>query len=71
MIASCEYSITVQTSANCATNVSGDTIMNGWKQLGLFDDGGCEDIVSEGMDLIWPGTKLCYHTSSGYSVFAS
>ena len=70
MIASCEYQLTMQTSGNCATNVSEDAIMSGWKELGLFN-AGCTEEVSEGMDLVWPGTKLCYHTSVGYSVFAS
>ena len=71
MIASCEYRITMQTSGNCATNVSEDTILSGWKELGLFDDTSCMDLVPDGMGFEWAGTKLCYHTSMGYSVFAS
>lgn len=70
MIASCAYRITVQTTDNCATNISEDILMAGWKELGLFTTG-CQDVVQEGQDLIWSGTKLCYHTSQGTSVFSS
>lgn len=71
MIASCDYRITAQTSSNCATNVDEDTLMNGWKALGLFSDGSCTDQVGYGDELIWEGTKLCYHTSSSTNVFSS
>ncbi|MGN1216877.1 MAG: hypothetical protein ACI4TD_02760, partial [Phocaeicola sp.] len=44
-IASCDYSVNATTTTSCATNVSEETVMAGWKELGLFGDSSCEDQV--------------------------
>lgn len=72
MIASCEYTVNIQTTSNCATNLDDSSLMDGWKKLGLFNSG-CETIVPDGMPL-GPGgngDKLCYQTSQGMNVFSS
>lgn len=73
MIASCTYSVNIQTTSNCATNLGDSTLMDAWKQLGLFNSGDCEDLVPEGQlpGQGWNGEKLCYHTSQGMNVFSS
>ena len=48
MIASCTYSVNIQTTSNCATNLGDSTLMDAWKQLGLFNSGDCADSVPEG-----------------------
>lgn len=72
MIASCAFSVNIQTNNNCATNLEDDTLMAAWKQLGLFNaKDNCDDIVKEGTELDWAGAKLCYQTSQGKNVFSS
>lgn len=72
MIASCAFSVNIQTNNNCATNLGESTLMDAWKQIGLFNsDDKCEDQVEEGTELNWAGDKLCYQTSQGMNVFSS
>lgn len=72
MIASCAYSVNIQTTSNCATNLEDSTLMDAWKQIGLFNsDDKCADQVKEGMALNWNGDKLCYQSSQGMNVFSS
>lgn len=71
MIASCAYSVNIQTTSNCATNLEYDTLMKAWKELDLFNAGDCKEPVQEGTELNWAGDKLCYQSSSGMNVFSS
>ena len=72
MIASCEYTVNIQTTRNCATNLDDSTLMDGWQKLGLFNSG-CDILVPEGQleGRGWNGDKLCYQTSQGMNVFSS
>lgn len=73
MIASCAYSVNIQTTSNCATNLEDSTLMDAWKDLGLFNSKDCVDSVPEGQlpGQGWNGDKLCYQTSQGMNVFSS
>lgn len=74
MIASCAYSVNIQTTSNCVTNLGDSTLMEAWKKIGLFNNSeACKDAVPEGQlpGQGWNGDKLCYQSSQGMNVFSS